>query len=78
VEWTGSSIFIHHDKCLAYGQGCNEACVAVCPTHIFHRKGEEPSPEEPKQKAPKDPKDKAAAASEASVATESASAATNA
>jgi electron transport complex protein RnfB len=65
AEWTGSSIFIHHDKCMAYGPGCNEACVAVCPTHIFHRRGEVPSPELPKAlkepKAPKELKEPAAA-----------------
>ncbi len=77
VEWTGSTIFIHHDKCMAYGPGCNEACVAVCPTHIFHRKGETPTPEQPKQKVQKEPKDKSAETAESS-ADGSASAESNA
>lgn len=39
VSWDGR-IVVDHDKCIAYGPSCNEACVAGCPTGIFMRKGQ--------------------------------------
>ncbi len=45
IEWNGRTILIDHEKCLAYGPGCNEACVDICPTVILHRVGQAPRPE---------------------------------
>lgn len=45
IEWNGSTIVIDHDKCLAYGPSCNEACVDICPSTILHRIGQRPRPE---------------------------------
>lgn len=45
IEWNGSTILIDHDKCLAYGPSCNEACVDICPSTILHRIGQRPRPE---------------------------------
>ncbi len=45
IEWNGRTILIDHEKCLAYGPGCNEACVDICPTTILHRVGQAPRPE---------------------------------
>ncbi len=39
VSWDGR-IVVDHDKCIAYGPGCNEACVESCMTGIFHRRGQ--------------------------------------
>ena len=38
IEWTGNTLLVNHQKCIAYGQGCNEVCLAVCTVHILHRK----------------------------------------
>ncbi len=45
IEWNGTTILIDHDKCLAYGPSCNEACVDICPSTILHRIGQRPRPE---------------------------------
>lgn len=45
IEWNGRTIVIDHEKCLAYGPSCNEACVDVCPSNILHRIGQRPRPE---------------------------------
>jgi len=45
IEWNGRTIVIDHEKCLAYGPGCNEACVDICPSTILHRIGQAPRPE---------------------------------
>jgi len=45
IEWNGRTILLDHEKCLAYGPGCNEACVDICPTNILHRVGQAPRPE---------------------------------
>lgn len=44
ITWDGR-INIDHDKCLAYGPACNEACVDICPSVILHRVGQSPRPE---------------------------------
>ncbi|MBI2345423.1 MAG: Fe-S cluster domain-containing protein [Deltaproteobacteria bacterium] len=46
VAWNGLTVLIDHVKCLAYGPGCHEACVEVCPTFVLHRTGQTPLPEE--------------------------------
>lgn len=33
---------IDHEKCIAFGPGCNEVCVDGCPTGILHRTGQAP------------------------------------
>ncbi len=45
IEWDGRTILLDHEKCLAYGPSCNEACVDICPTNILHRVGQAPRPE---------------------------------
>lgn len=45
IEWNGRTILIDHEKCLAYGPSCNEACVDICPSNILHRIGQRPRPE---------------------------------
>lgn len=40
------TIRIDHKACIAYGPGCHEVCVDICPTFILHRRGELPLPEE--------------------------------
>jgi electron transport complex protein RnfB len=45
IEWNGATIVIDHDKCLAYGPDCKEACVDICPSVILHRTGQRPRPE---------------------------------
>ena len=45
IEWDGRTILLDHEKCLAYGPSCNEACVDICPTYILHRVGQAPRPE---------------------------------
>jgi electron transport complex protein RnfB len=45
IEWDGTTIRIDHEKCLAYGPSCNEACVDICPSNILHRVGQRPRPE---------------------------------
>lgn len=52
IEWDGRTIKIDHDKCLAYGPSCNEACVDICPSTILHRIGQSPRPELPAEPAP--------------------------
>ena len=46
VTWDGKTIVVDHEKCLAYGPSCQEACVDVCPSTILHRVGQRPAPEE--------------------------------
>ena len=46
IAWDGRTIVIDHEKCLAYGPSCGEACVDVCPSSILHRVGQGPHPEE--------------------------------
>lgn len=45
ITWDGRTIVIDHEKCLAYGPSCNEACVDICPSTILHRVGQRPRPE---------------------------------
>ncbi|MBI5837073.1 MAG: Fe-S cluster domain-containing protein [Candidatus Eisenbacteria bacterium] len=45
IAWDGSTILIDHEKCIAYGPSCNEACVDICPSTILHRIGQRPRPE---------------------------------
>jgi electron transport complex protein RnfB len=45
ITWDGQTILIDHEKCLAYGPSCNEACVDICPSNILHRVGQRPRPE---------------------------------
>jgi electron transport complex protein RnfB len=45
IEWNGATIVIDHDKCLAWGPSCQEACVDICPSTILHRVGQRPRPE---------------------------------
>ena len=45
IEWNGRTILIDHEKCIAYGPSCNEACTEICPSVILHRVGELPRPE---------------------------------
>lgn len=47
IAWDGQTIVIDHEKCLAYGPSCNEACVDICPSTILHRVGQSPQPEAP-------------------------------
>jgi electron transport complex protein RnfB len=47
IEWDGRTIVIDHEKCIAYGPSCNEACVDICPSTILHRVGQLPRPEAP-------------------------------
>jgi electron transport complex protein RnfB len=52
LTWDGKTILIDHDKCIAYGPSCNEACVDVCPSVILHRVGQRPRPERVEGAAP--------------------------
>jgi len=52
ITWTGETILVDHEKCVAYGPSCHEACVDVCPSVILHRVGQAPRPEEAEQPAP--------------------------
>jgi electron transport complex protein RnfB len=52
ITWNGTTILIDHDKCLAYGPSCNEACVDICPSVILHRVGQLPRPEAPAEPVP--------------------------
>jgi len=45
ITWDGRTILIDHEKCIAYGPSCNEACVDICPSTILHRVGQRPRPE---------------------------------
>ena len=45
IEWNGRTILIDHEKCIAYGPSCNEACSDICPSVILHRVGALPRPE---------------------------------
>ncbi len=45
IEWDGRTILIDHEKCIAYGPSCNEACSDICPSTILHRVGASPRPE---------------------------------
>lgn len=45
ISWDGTTISIDHDKCIAYGPSCNEACVDICPSIILHRVGQLPRPQ---------------------------------
>jgi len=45
IEWNGRTILIDHEKCIAHGPSCNEACVDICPSNILHRVGQSPRPE---------------------------------
>jgi Na+-translocating ferredoxin:NAD+ oxidoreductase subunit B len=44
-------ILIDQGKCVAYGPGCNEACVEGCPTGIFIKTGVFPTGAKRKEKA---------------------------
>jgi electron transport complex protein RnfB len=52
IEWNGRTILIDHEKCLAYGPSCNEACVDICPSNILHRIGQRPRSEQVEAQAP--------------------------
>ena len=41
---------IDHKACLAYGPGCEEICITVCPTDIIHHPGQLPDANKPKPK----------------------------
>lgn len=45
ITWDGQTILIDHEKCVAYGPSCGEACVDICPSVILHRVGQRPRPE---------------------------------
>jgi electron transport complex protein RnfB len=45
ITFDGQTILIDHEKCLAYGPSCGEACVDICPSTILHRIGQMPRPE---------------------------------
>lgn len=45
ITWDGRTILIDHEKCIAYGPDCHEACVDICPSVILHRVGQAPRPE---------------------------------
>jgi electron transport complex protein RnfB len=45
ITWDGRTILIDHEKCVAYGPDCGEACVDICPSVILHRVGQSPRPE---------------------------------
>ena len=45
IAWDGRTILIDHDKCIAYGPSCQEACSDICPSVILHRVGSAPRPE---------------------------------
>ena len=45
ITWDGRTILIDHEKCIAYGPSCEEACVDICPSNILHRVGQSPRPE---------------------------------
>jgi len=45
ITFDGRTILIDHEKCLAYGPGCGEVCVDICPSVILHRIGQAPRPE---------------------------------
>jgi electron transport complex protein RnfB len=47
IAWDGQTIVIDHEKCMAFGPSCNEACVDICPSTILHRMGQRPRPEPP-------------------------------
>jgi len=51
VSWDGGRIVIDHEKCMAYGPDCKEACAEGCPTGIFHKKGVFPTGAKKKEKA---------------------------
>ncbi|NCF09209.1 MAG: Fe-S cluster domain-containing protein [Gammaproteobacteria bacterium] len=54
-------INVDHETCTAYGPGCEQVCVAVCPTDIIHMPGMLPDPEKKaKEKAAKAAAKKAA------------------
>lgn len=55
IEWDGATIRVDHEKCLAYGPSCNEACVDICPSTILHRRGQRPRPEPAAPPAPAEP-----------------------
>lgn len=44
-----SVITVDHAACSAYGPGCEEICVAVCPTDILHMPGMRPDPDKKKK-----------------------------
>lgn len=44
------NLSIDHKACVAYGPGCEEICVTVCPTDIMHHPGQQPDPNKPKPK----------------------------
>jgi Na+-translocating ferredoxin:NAD+ oxidoreductase subunit B len=51
ITWTGETIVVDHEKCMAYGPSCHEVCVDVCPSVILHRIGQVPVPEATKPEA---------------------------
>lgn len=46
IAFNDVTLLVDHNKCIAFGPGCKEACVDICPTFILHRVGEKPLPEE--------------------------------
>ncbi len=52
ISWDGKTILVDHEKCVAYGPACGEACVDVCPSVILHRVGQPPRPEEAQPATP--------------------------
>ena len=50
ITWSGKTIEIDHEKCMAYGPDCNYACSAICPTGVIHPPSVQPHPEVAKVK----------------------------
>jgi electron transport complex protein RnfB len=58
ISLVNGAISIDHVACNAYGRGCGEACVAVCPTEIIHLPSSLPVVDKkkpPKEKSPRGP-----------------------
>lgn len=36
ISFVGEAIVVDHEPCIAYGPGCHEICIEVCPTEIIH------------------------------------------
>ena len=61
ISFVGEAIVVDHEPCIAYGPGCNEICVEVCPTEIIHLPDRLPLPDVEKKE-----RDKAAELKDAS------------
>lgn len=52
LSWSGKTIEIDHEKCMAYGPSCEFACSDICPTGVIHPPGSNPYSEADKPKKP--------------------------